>query len=295
MSDIIDFGLDDTKIIKTQGIDQFKLSRSGEKAAFSICAFKRFHDVVLAQKTMEKGKPLTEDEKAELFRTIDGKLAEKLGKKPEDLTEVDRLDVKAPRFWVAHTHYREGVGTIRCLSRYEVNEGRHTCVKPEICCNEIGEAEQTVGTVVLRYPVDRDGNVDAELFKLRKMTEIQLLKCSTKKYKKLESTLLDARKHGFPVADVKVEMEGEQKYQKFNFSNGYTATWAQEGVDPALRNWVLDQGLRAQKHIKQILGFEMKKETLIEKLKGELPSGSSEASAAKPALSSTSYDQLLGG
>lgn len=294
MSDIIDFGFEDTKIIKTQGIDQFKLTRNGEKAAFSVIAFKRFHDVMLVAKTKEKGKPLTEDEKAELFRTIDGKLAEKLGKKVDDLTEVDRLDVKAPRFQFAHTHYRDGIGGIRCLSKYEANEGGFTCVKPEICCNELGDAEQTVGTVVMRYPVDRDGNVDLELFKMKKMTEIQLLKCSAKKFKKLESTYADARKHNFPVIDVKVEMEGESKYQKFIFTNGYTAAWATDDIPAELRHWVLDQGLRAQKHIKNILGFEMKKETLISKLRGELPSGDSEASASKPALTSKSYDDLLG-
>lgn len=289
MSDIMDFGFEDAKVIKTQGIDQFKLSRSGEKGAFSIIAFKKYHDVILATKQKERGTAFSEEEKAELFKTIDVKIAERLGKKPEELTEIDRLDTRSPRFWFAFTHYKDGIGGIRCLSKYQGSQ----LVKPEICCEQLGDAEQTVGTVVLRYPVDKEGNVDMDLFKLRKYTEVQLLKMASKKFKRLESTYADARKVNFPIIDVKVEMDGEQKFQKFNFTNGYTAAWMQDGVDPELRNWVLDQGLRAQKHVKNILGFEMKKETLVEKLRGELPSGSSEASQPKPQLQK-GYDELLG-
>ena len=47
MSDAIEFGFDDAKVIKNQGIDQFKLSKDGERARVSVISFKKFHDDII--------------------------------------------------------------------------------------------------------------------------------------------------------------------------------------------------------------------------------------------------------
>ena len=293
MSDIMEFGFDDAKVIKNQGVDQFKQTRPGEVSRISVVSFKKFHDVVLASKAREKGSALTDAEKTELITKIDSKLAEQLKKEVSQLTEVDRLDIKHPRFSFAYTHYKDGVGTIRCLSKFE----NGVCVKPEVCCDKIGDADQTVATVVMTYPMDRDEQVDEDLLKQKKYTGIYVYKMSSKKFKKLESAYLDARNDKRLVVDLKVTLDGDPKYQKQNIAAGPNAIWARDGMDPALRSWVLDQGLRAWKHVQNSLGFEMQKDKLIERLgqaggsAGALNAGA--ASAEAPKLQS-SYDELLG-
>lgn len=291
MSDVMEFGFDDAKVIKNQGIEQFKLSRTGEKARIAIISFKKFHDVALAGKAREKGSPLTDEEKAGYISKIDSKLAETLKKEVKDLTEADRLDIKQPRFAFAFTHFGEGVGTIRCLSKYEGT----TCVNPELCCNKFGDAEQSVATVILKYPTDSDGNVDVELLKLRKYTSVEIWKMSSKKYKNLESAYVDARNDKRYVIDLRVQLEGDPKYKNIKVEAGSGATWARDDMDPAVRAWVLDQGLRAWKYIPNNLGFEMTKDKLIEKLNGGSSSNSqmdASSHAEAPKLVA-SYDELL--
>ena len=293
MSEAMEFGFDDAKVIKHQGIDQFKLSKAGERARVSIISFKKFHDTVLGMKTKEKGSALTDQEKAEIIARIDGKLAEQLKKDVKDLTEVDRLDMKQPRFLFAYTHFDKnegGVGTIRCLSKYEGN----TVVKPELCCDKFGDAEQTVACVLLKYPVDSDGRVELDIFRMKKMTEISVWRMSAKKFKNLESTYVDARNDKNFCIDLRVQLEGDPKYKNLKIESGGGATWAREDMDPALRHWVLDQGLRAWKHVANNLGFEMTKEKLAERLSGApaAKTVAAEAEQAEPKLVA-SYDSLL--
>lgn len=292
MADVMEFGFDDGKVIKNQGVDQFKQSRPNEKTRISIVSFKKVHDVILAQKARDKGAPLTDVEKAEFIAKIDAKLAEQLKKPVDQLTEVDRLDIKQPRFAFSFTHYGEGVGTIRCLSKYEGS----TVVKPEVCCDKFGDADQTVGTVIMTYPVDNDLQVDEDLLRARKYTNFYVYKMSAKKFQKVQAQYVEARNDKRFVIDLAVTLDGDPKYQKQNFSAMSAPVWGREGADPATRHWVLDQGLRAWKHVANSLGFEMTKDKLMEKLNAgstsQLSSGS-EASAPAPALQS-SYDEMLG-
>jgi hypothetical protein len=75
-----------------------------------------------------------------------------------------------------------------------------------------------------------------------------------------------------------------------------TAAWARkEGVNPEIRQWILEEGLRAWKYIEKELGFELSAEQLQQRLTGGGSSaqlGSGEASAAAPQLQQ-SYDDLL--
>jgi hypothetical protein len=287
-TNILEFSFDDSKIVKTQEIEIFKQNK-GEKHRVSVVAFKRFHDAVLKSKTQEAGRPLTDQEKAELIIKVDARLAEQLKKKPEELTEIDRLDVKAPRFSVAFVHYKDGLGSVRCLSTYEGGQ----LVKPEVCCKEMGDATQTVGTIIMIYPVDEHLQADIDLLKQRKYTHIRMWRMTAKKFKQTESTYVGARNDQPPtyVLDLKVTIEGDPKFQNQKIESGSTAVWAREGMDPEIRQWVLEQGLRNYKHIAKNLGYEMSREKLIERLNAT-PAMSAEASAEAPQLS-TNYNELL--
>ena len=290
-----EFGFDDAKVIKNNGIDQFKLSRDGERARISVISFKKFHDSVISLKTKEKGAPLTDEEKAHIIAKVDEKLAAQLKKEIKDLTEVDRLDIKQPRFLFAYTHFDKtptnegGVGTIRCLSTYEGN----TVVKPECCCDKFGDADQTVATVVMRYPTDANLQVEQDIFKQHKMTEISVWKMGSKKFKNLESAYRDARNDERYCIDLRVTLEGDPKFKNLKIEVASGAQFAREDVDAIVRHWVLDQGLRSWKHVANNLGFEMSKEKLLERLNGKSSSHSvADAQADAPRLVS-SYESLL--
>jgi len=287
---VLDFGLDDAKVIKPQGIERFKQEKSGHMDRVSIIAFKTFAEVVLAAKAREKGEPLTDEEKAEYVTKIDAKLAENLKKPVEELTEIDRLDIKQPRFSFAFTHYKDGVGSVRCLSQWQGT----TLIKPALCCKQMGDADQTVATIILRYPIDEQGQVDPELLKKRRYTHIETYRMSAKKFKQVEGVYIDARANSMPVIDMKVTLDGDPKFQKQRIENGLSAFWARDDTDPEIRAWVLDQGLRAYKHVKKELGFQMNAEKLAEKLGGGASHAlsSPEAGASTPKLQ-PSYDDLL--
>lgn len=295
MSEAVEFGFDDAKVIKHQGIDQFKLSKAGERARVSIVSFKKFHDTILSQKAKEKQAPLTDDERAQYILGTDQKLASRLGKEVKDLTEVDRLDIRSPRFLYAFTHFDKnegGVGTIRCLSKYEGNN----LIKPEICCDKFGDAEQRVGLVVMKYPTDSDVQVELEIFKARKMTEITVWQMTAKRFKALDSAYKDAWNDKRFVIDLRLTCDGDPKFKNYKIEVASSATWGREDMDPAVRHWVLDQGIRAWKHVSNSLGFEMTKEKLLERLGGvsggsRAQMSSSEAHAESPRL--VSYDDLL--
>lgn len=289
-SNLLEFGFDDSKVIRPQGMETFKQNK-GEKHRISVIAFKTYHDVVLANKAREAERPLTDAEKAELITKIDAKLASSLGKEPKDLTEVDRLDIEQPRFSVAFTHYDQRVGTIRCLSKYEGAE----LIQPDACCKEFGDASQSVATIIMTYPVDEHLQADMELLKARKYTHIRVYRMSAKKFKALESTYIGARSEGIKVVDMKITLDGDPKFQNQKIESGGTAAWAREGTDPEIRQWVLEQGLRSYKHVANNLGFEITKEKLMERLSGDSGNaqlGSGDASAASPKLG-TNYDDLL--
>lgn len=290
-SNVMEFGFDDAKVIKTVGVEVFKQNRPGEKHRVSVIAFKKIHDDILMRKAREKGAPLSDEEKAQLLVKIDQKIAEQLSKPVEQLTEADRLDIKKPRFSVAFTHYGEGVGTIRCLSKYEGS----TMVKPEECCNRFGDADQKVGTVIMTYPTDDKGQVDGDLLKMRKYTNFYIWVLSAKKFKKLEAAYTDAKNDKRDVIDLRVTLDGDPKFQKQQIEAASTAFWAREDCDPEVRAWILDQGLRAYKHVSNNLGFEMKLDKLMEKL-GVSGSGSAQISSGAQAETPkliTSYDDLI--
>jgi hypothetical protein len=265
---IMEFGFDDAKVIKNQGYEQWKQAKKGERSRVSVISFKKFHDMVLAAKQREKvdsaGKmiPLTDQEKAEYITKIDAKLAQQLNKPVDQLTDVDRLDIKQPRFKYGFTHFGEGVGTIRCLSKYEGT----TCIKPDTCCDKFGDAEQTVAMVVLIYPTDDQLQVEEELLKAKKYTTVGIWKMGSKKFKKLETAYVDARNDKRFVIDLSVVLDGDPKYQGQVITSLSGANWAREGGEPTVRSWVLDQGLRAWKYVDNSLGFEMTKDKLLEKL-----------------------------
>ncbi len=287
---MFEFGFEESKVIKTNAVEQFKQTRSGEKTRVSIVSFKKYHDSVIAEKTKEKGSALTDIEKADFMSKIDKRIAEQLGKPVEELTEVDRINPKAPRFAFAYTHYNDAVGTIRCLSKYEGS----TVVRPEICCNKFGDAGQTVGMVVMTYPVKDGLEVDMDLLAARKYVNFYVWKMGAQKFKKIEDAYREARGDDKFTIDLNVILDGDPKYQKQQISAGSSAVWARLPANSETRTWILDQGLRMWKHVSSQLGYEMKADKISEKLGLSAGGGrgGGDSTDSIPKLVS-SYDDLL--
>jgi hypothetical protein len=286
MSEICEFGFEESKVIKPSGIERFKLGKPGEIARVSIVVFKTYADVIVAQKQKEKGAPLTDDEKTDIIAKVEAKLKAKLEK--AELTEADRMDIQSPRFGYAFTHYDDRVGGLRCLSKYQ---GANV-VKQELCCEKFGDAEQTIATIVMIYPTNRDGSIDTDYLKAKKNIDFQTLKMTAKKFKKIESTYNDSRQNEQSVIDLKLTLDGEPKYQKYLIESGQTAMWARKDTDPELKNWVIEQGIRCSKFIKNELGFEMSREKLVEKLNAAGSQSTAETNADRPKVQG-SYNKLL--
>lgn len=294
MSDVMEFGFDDGKVIKNAGIEEFKLSKAGEKARISLIAFKKYSDGILAKKAKErwenmsaeeqKGKKLslglfTDSEKLEIITSIDKKLADKLSKPVTDLREIDRLDTTSPKFWMGFTHFRDGVGTFRCMGTYNGS----TCVEAGKCCDDNGDAEQKAVTIVLKYPVGEHMQPDIEMMKKWQYTEVLLYKLSAKQYNRLEGSFLEARAEGKPRMDLKVTLDGDPKYKKHLYETA-NCVWGKEDFPEDVRDRILDQGLRASKHCPNNLGMELKLQQYLEKI-GQSPAAmASGANEEKPKM-----------
>jgi hypothetical protein len=275
----MEFGFDDGKVIKNSGIDEFKLEKNG-KARITLIAFKKYSDGILAKKAQERWgnftdeekakKPLslalfTDQEKLEILANIDKKLAERLNKGVGDLKEIDRLDTTMPKFWMGFTHFKDGLGTIRCLGTYKGSN----LIEAGKCCDDLGDAEQKAVTIVLKYPIGEHMQPNMEMMKQRLYTEVLLYRLSAKQYNRLEGTFVEARQEGKERMDLKVTIDGDPKYKKHIYETA-NCFWSREDFDPEVRAWILDQGLRASKHCPNNLGMELKLQQYLEKV-GQSP------------------------
>ena len=145
----------------------------------------------------------------------------------------------------------------------------------------------------MKYPTDSNLQVELDIFKARKMTEISIWRMGSKKFKNLESAYRDARNDERYCIDLRVTLEGDPKFKNLKVEVASGAQFARDDMDREVRNWVLDQGLRSWKHVANNLGFEMAKDKLTERLSGKSSSHvAPEADAAQPKLIE-SYDTLL--
>lgn len=285
MSDVYDFGFDEAKAIKVNQVDKFSQKKHGEINIVSIVSFKKFQDVIFAEKSKEKGSPLTDHEKSEFDQKIRKNLSERLNKPVDSLTEVDFLQLNKPKFSFSYTHYQDGIGLIRCVGKYE----NGVLSKAGLCCDKIGDAEQTIATVIMTYPMDDTHQVDSDLLKAKKYTNFYVWRLNAKKYKKIESVYTAARNDNREVIDMKVTLDGDPKYQKQMIENHSSAFWARDSTDPEVRRWVLEMGLKNAKHVPTQLGFQMTADKLADRLGG---GSSAPAEEEKPRLVS-GYSSLI--
>lgn len=296
---LMEFGFDDSSHIKTNGFEKWKQSKAGQIDRACIVSFNRYHDVVLRNKAREKGSALTNEEQSDLLSRVDAKIAAQLTKKVEDLTEVDRLDIKSPKFWNSFTHFDDkvekggnGIGTFRCLSKWKGSQ----MLQQEVCCKRFNEADQKVACIVMTYPINKsDKSVNVKLLLEKEYTEFFVWVMNAKKFKKIEAAYAESRAEEKYVIDMKVELDGDPNYQKQLVTASSTSCWAKPDFDAGIRNWILEQGLRAAKQINTHLGFKLSKEKLLERMEsGKTAQRLEASSSASPSNAlSAGYDDLI--
>lgn len=289
--DTFEFGFDSAQVVTVNSVEKFEQKASKQKNIVSIVCFRKYSDGVLMRKTVEKGAPLTDEEREEYIAKTDKKIAENLGKPVEALTEVDRLDTSSPRFAMSRTHYIETnkIGTIRCLSTY--NSVGEIVKKAQCCKIDPKDAQQIVATGIVVYPTDND-EVDLDLLSMKKQLNFFVWKLAATKFKKIEALYKNARNDNKLNIDLAVELDGDPKYQKQNITSmGGTASFLRDlKGDMDVKGYILDRGLKLFKSTDDVLGYKMDAAKLAEKLSG----GSKPSNDQESRPQAVPYNNILG-
>lgn len=281
--DAFEFGFDSANVVKVNTVEKFEQKTAKQSNIVSIICFRKHSDGVLAKKKQEKGSDLTDEEREEILKKVDAKIAEKLGKPIESLTEVDRLDVSSPRFAMSRTHYIETnkVGTIRCLSTY--NEAGEIVKKAQCCKVDEKEAAQVIATGIVVYPTDNN-EVEMDLLAMQKQLKFYIWKLSAVKFKKIQSLYMNARNDKKPYIDLMVTLDGDPKYQKQDISvMGGLASFLREDtksngeliIGDGVRTFIKERGIKLFKNTEDVLGYKLDAAKLAEKLSGGNSGGNS--------------------
>lgn len=300
---VMQFGFDDADAVINTELPIYQQSASEKKSRISVISFKTHLQVWIDKFISEnKAAPSTE-EINEQRKKIDEKLSAHLSKPVDELTEVDRLNIQVPAFASAMVHYKQGVGSVQCISKWD--KGSRTT--NEICCERMEEPKQKIACSIVNYvALNDDLEPNMDVLRLKQGMKFNAWMMNPSKYTSVKVSYNDGRRQlremeentgrKLPaVFDLKCELDGDPKFQNQKLSH-MGCKWAHSSIPKEIQNYVLAQGLKIFKLIEKgnkQMGYEISKEKLIEKLSsGSSSSSSSSASDDRPQLNSD-YDALI--
>lgn len=191
----------------------------GVKSKTDRCAIIYFHTVdVAAVNAARKKAPQTSKE--DLLKVAQASLAEraaKLNKTPDQLTRVDRLDLRAVHFKRYASHYQEGLGFV--LSRL----GKDGPEADEVW-KRLPEPKTHFSTLLLVYPTDRQGNLDKERFSTG--WTIKPWRFSPKRYDSIWKLNNGFVQNNLSIANQDLLLEcKDDKFQQIDISGAGPALW----------------------------------------------------------------------
>lgn len=191
----------------------------GVKGKTDRCAIIYFHTVdVTAVTAARKKSPQTSKE--DLLKIAQASLAEratKLSKTPDQLTRVDRLDLRAVHFKRYASHYQEGLGFV--LSRL----GKDGPEADEVW-KRLPEPKTHFSTLLLVYPTDRQGNLDKERFS--NGWTIKPWRFSPKRYDSIWKLNNGLVQNNLSIANQDLLLEcKDDKFQQIDISGAGPALW----------------------------------------------------------------------
>lgn len=200
------------------------------------CAFVHFksYDANAVKKaTKDAKRALTREEQLAVAKQVLTKRAEQLGKKLEQLTAVERLDPSITHFPVWRANYAEnGIG-------YVISRLGKDGPEADQVWKRLGDVKKYFSTLLLIYPSNTDGGLQAEAFAQQVKTgKLKLLpwRFGPGVYEDIFKLNDGLKSNGLSLAaqDIKLECK-DAKFQKIAVQFGGASTWQKnEGVKNAV-------------------------------------------------------------
>lgn len=167
MSDDLDYDLEgdvtldqDEKNVGGSKSDWLKLATKGQILRVAFCYFHTFDANAVgsaAKEARKAGKILSKEDIAGVAKKTLTDLAQKLNKSVDQLTPIDRLDLKVAHFKSLKAHYQEGFG-------YAISRLGKDGPEADAIWRRLPEAKPYFTTLLLIYPTDDQGNLHKEVF-----------------------------------------------------------------------------------------------------------------------------------
>jgi hypothetical protein len=220
--DDVGLGEDDKKHGASGQLDWFK----GEKGRSYRVGLLYFHPVQASiinaarKAAREEKKELDKDKVIALIKSTLAKRAEEMGKAPDQLTEVDKLDLGHVRFKKVLAHYKEGVGY--ALSRL----GKDGPENDKIW-QMMGDVKKYFTTVALIYPTKVDGKVVKE--RLAHDWRVMPWRCHSGIYRDLHEERASLAENKIRIVDQDLKLKCTNTgFQNFDISAAGPAIWRRE-------------------------------------------------------------------
>lgn len=213
----IGLGDEDKGRVRSNKTDWYDLT---EKGRTDRAALVYFHPEDINQLAkVKRAKPdITEAQAKAVIEKVRATKAEKLGKKADELTVVDMLDLTETKFKAVDASYKEGFGYAQWPKHLEPHEKE--------VWNKLPERKTYVMTVLLIYPTDREGNIEKE--RLANGWKILPWRFSADKYevmKRINRKLL-AREDGSSLATTDLLLTcKEPKFKNITIEDAGPAIW----------------------------------------------------------------------
>lgn len=216
-TDDVGLGAEDKKHASSGNQEWFK----GEKGKTYRAALVYFHGIELAVALAAKKKnpAVTKETLEELATKVVAKRAEELGKSPDQLSAVDKLDINNLHFRKFLAHYREGIGFY--LSRL----GKDGAEADE-AWKMMGDQKKYFTTVLLVYPTNNEGEIIKE--QLAHSWFVKPWRFGGKVYGRLHAVADSLRSNDLAIATQDLKLKcANAEYQNFDIDSAGKALWRQ--------------------------------------------------------------------
>lgn len=216
-----DLGLDEEDRKEAKSGNDIEWYKATEKGRTDRVALIYFHTVDVAAVTAarKKNSSISKEEIQKVATAALADRAQKLGKTPDQLSQVDKLDLSKAQFKRYSAYYPESLNMGYVLSRL----GKDGPEADEVW-KKLGEPKQYFTTLLLQYPTDRSGNLDKD--KLTSGWKLKPWRFSPKRYEaiwKLNNTFVQ---NNLSIANQDLSLEcKDPKFQQVDVAGVGPAIW----------------------------------------------------------------------
>lgn len=217
-----DIGLDDDD--RKEGVSNARPDwYSPRKGQIDRVALVYFHPVhvtavrLAVKKAKKEGRELSPAEMRDIGNKALTAYSEKLGISVDDMTDIQKLNTGTVQFKKLIAHYQDGLGYV--ISRLGLDGP-----EADEVWKKLPEPRKFFTTVLLVYPTDKDGNVDADL--LPKKWSVIPWRFGSKIYESIWKTAKSLRENKVSLAsqDLLLECKNEE-FKNVDVSGAGPALW----------------------------------------------------------------------